>query len=229
MSENITIKHLAEEDRPREKLLLKGRQALSNAELIAILIGSGNTRETAVELSQRILASYKNDLHALGKLTVADLTKFKGIGEAKAITIIAALELGRRRQISEAETKTQIKNSNDIFEEIGPLLSDLAHEEFWVLCLNKANKILSKVRLSSGGVSATVADVKMIMKGAIETLASSIIVCHNHPSGNLKPSEQDIQLTKKIKDSCNSLDIVLLDHLIVADKKYFSFADEGIL
>jgi DNA repair protein RadC len=227
--ENITIKHLAEEDRPREKLVLKGRHALSNAELIAILISSGNKKETAVELSQRILATYKNDLHALGKLTVADLTKFHGIGEAKAITIIAALELGRRRQLSEAETKTKIRISRDIFEVVEPLLSDLAHEEFWVLHLNKANKIIIKERLSSGGVSATVADVKMIMKSAVENLSSGIILCHNHPSGNLQPSEQDIQFTKKIKEACNNLDIVLLDHIIVAEKNYYSFSDNGMI
>ncbi|MFN0275155.1 MAG: DNA repair protein RadC [Chitinophagales bacterium] len=229
LSENITIKHLAEEDRPREKLLLKGRHALSNAELIAILIGSGNNEETAVQLAQRILSFYKNELHVLGKLHVSDLQKFKGIGEAKAITIIAALELGRRRQLSEADLKIQIKNSKDIFEVTEPLLSDLPHEEFWVLHLNKANKIISKERLSSGGVSATVVDVKMIMKSAVENLSSGIVVCHNHPSGNLQPSEQDVQLTKKIKDASNSLDIVLIDHIIIAEKSYYSFADSGML
>ncbi|MBC8046626.1 MAG: DNA repair protein RadC [Fimbriimonadaceae bacterium] len=229
MSENITIKHLAEEDRPREKLLLKGRHALTNAELIAILIGSGNIEETAVELSQKILANYNNDLNILGKLTVNDLQKFKGIGEAKAISIIAALELGRRRQLSEAETKKQIKNSRDIFETIEPLISDLQHEEFWILHLNKANKIIEKERISAGGVTGTVVDVKMILKSAVEKLASSIAVCHNHPSGNLNPSEADIQLTRKIKEGGKNLDIILIDHIIVGDKNYYSFSDNGII
>jgi DNA repair protein RadC len=229
MSENITIKQLAEEDRPREKLLLKGRHALSNAELMAILIGSGNTEESAVALSQKILATYDNDLNALGKLTVSDLRKFKGIGQAKAISIIAALELGRRRQFSEVKPKQQIKNSRDIYEIIEPLLSDLAHEEFWVLYLNKANKIIDRERISSGGVSGTVVDVKMIMKSAVEKLASGMSICHNHPSGNLHPSDADIQLTKKIKEAAKSLDILLLDHIIIGDKDYYSFADEAML
>ncbi|MBC8172430.1 MAG: DNA repair protein RadC [Chitinophagales bacterium] len=229
MGDNITIKHLAEEDRPREKLLLKGRHVLSNAELVAILISSGNKEETAVELAQRILASYKNDLHELGKISVSDLRKFKGIGEAKAISIIAALELGRRRQLSEAESRISLRSSVDMFEIFQPLIADLRHEEFWILHLNKANKLIDKERISTGGVSGTVVDVKMVMKSAIEKLSSCIVICHNHPSGNLKASEADIQLTRKIKEAGKNLDIQLLDHIIVGDKSYLSFADEGML
>lgn len=229
MSENITIKHLAEEDRPREKLLLKGRSTLSNAELIAILIRSGTREETAIELVQRMLSKYNNDLNELGKISVSDLQKFKGIGKVKAVTIIAALELGRRRQITEAQNKVQFRNSCDIFDMMQPVLGDLAYEEFWAIYLNKANKVMERERLSSGGVAGTVVDVKMIMKSAIQKLASALVVCHNHPSGNLTPSEADIQLTRKIKEAAKNLDIVLIDHLIIGDKSYFSFSDEGML
>lgn len=229
MAENITIKHLAEEDRPREKLLLKGRQALSNAELIAILIGSGSQEETAVELSQRILSHFDHNLNELGRLTVKDLQKFKGIGEAKAISIIAALELGRRRQLTDAGKQKIIKSSNDLFAHLEPLVSDHKHEEFWVIYLNKANHIIDKERLSIGGTSATIVDVKIVLKNALEKLASSIAVCHNHPSGSLKASEADIQLTKKLKQAAALIDIQLIDHLIIGNKNYFSFADEGML
>ena len=228
-STNYTLKHLAEEDRPREKMLAFGRQSLTVAELIAILIGSGNTGETAVELSTRILAHYGNDLNAIGKLQVSDLTQFNGIGEAKAVSIIAAMELGRRHALAVAELKTQVRSSNDIFENIHPHLSDLAHEEFWVIYLNKANRIISKEKVSSGGVAGTVVDVKIILRLALQKLASGIILAHNHPSGNLQPSEADISVTKKLRDAAKLMEIAVLDHLIIGDRDYYSFADNGIL
>jgi len=226
---NLTIKTWAEEDRPREKLTLKGKSALSHAELIAILIGSGNKNESAVELSKKILASINNDLNKLGKLTVSDLTKFIGIGEAKAISIIAALELGRRRKGSELEKRPIIKSSKDAYNIITDVLSDLPHEEFWVLYLNRKNEVIKKENISKGGISGTIADSKIIFKSAIEQLSSAVILCHNHPSGNLKPSKADLSLTKKIKETGAILDTPVLDHLIIGEKDYFSFADEGIL
>ena len=228
--ENITIKSLAEEDRPREKLMLKGRSALSDAELIAILIGSGNTKETAVQLSQRILASAHHNLNELGKLTINDLIKFNGIGEAKAISIIAAAELGRRRKESDAHQKTKIKSSNDAFRELQSRLSDLAHEEFHILLLNRANEILANLNVSKGGTTGTVVDGKIIMKHAIETpRCCGIVLGHNHPSGNLRPSEADIKITHKLKEIAAFMDINLVDHIIVGENAYYSFADEGIL
>ena len=197
MREKLSIKDWAIEDRPREKLIAKGLQSLSDAELIAILIGSGNREETAVELSKRILKSAGNNLNTLGKLNLNDLQKFKGIGDAKAITIVAALELGRRRKLSEIVERKIIRSSKDIFEFFHPILADLPHEEFWVVFLNQSNKIIDKYRVSQGGIAGTVIDVRLIMKAAIEKLASGIILCHNHPSGNLKPSGSDIKITKK--------------------------------
>lgn len=232
MSENtkfFPLKSLAEEDRPREKMLLKGRQHLSNAELIAILIGSGGRRETAVGLSQRILSEYQNDLERLGTLNVGDLRRFRGIGTAKALTIIAALELGRRRQTWEPGKRSQLRCSNDIFRIVMPLLSDLPHEEFWVIYLNKANRVIEKEKISSGGIAGTVVDVKIIMKNALQHLSSAIAVSHNHPSGNLQPSDADIALTRKIKEAARLFDILLLDHIIVGGKNYYSFSDEGML
>lgn len=225
----LSIKSWAEEDRPREKLAEKGKAALSDAELIAILIGSGNREETAVELSKRILNSTGNNLNELGKMDIAALTTFKGIGEAKAISIVAAMELGRRRKEVEAVKKRTITCSNDAFLEIQDSLVDLPHEEFWILMLNRANKVIAKKNVSKGGVSGTVADAKMIFKPALEKLACSVVLCHNHPSGNLKPSDADIKLTNKLKDAGKNLDIPILDHLIIGDNAYFSFADEGIL
>ena len=222
------IRSWAEDDRPREKLLLKGKSVLSDAELIAILIGSGSTNETAVDLSKRILASLGNKLSELGKLSVKDLTKFKGIGEAKAITIIAALELGRRRKDSEPEKRVKITDSQTAFDIIYPYLGDLNHEEFWVIFLNRANQVIGKTNISKGGVSGTVVDPKVVFKEAVQFPASAIILAHNHPSGNLKPSNADHQLTKKLKDAGNSLDIPVLDHLIIGDRDYFSFVDEGV-
>lgn len=226
---NYTLKQLAEEDRPREKLLARGRQSLTTAELIAILIGSGNTAETAVELATRILSHYGNDLNALGKLQVDDLIRFNGIGEAKAVSIIAAMELGRRHSLAVAETKTQIRSSRDIYDAIQPLLSDLPHEEFWVIYLNKANHIISKEKVSAGGVAGTVVDVKIILRLALQKLASGIILAHNHPSGNLQPSDADISVTKKLRDAAKLMEVAVLDHLIIGDRDYYSFADNGIL
>lgn len=216
-------------DRPREKLMDKGRLSLSNAELIAILIGSGNREETAVELAKRILNSTNNSLNELGKKSISNLTDFKGIGEAKAISIIAALELGRRRKAEEVPQVESIKSSKDGYLQIKSVFEDLAHEEFWIICLSRANKILYKTQVSKGGVSGTVADIKVIFKTAIEQLASALIVAHNHPSGQLKPSQSDIQLTKKLVETGKIMDIPVLDHLIVTDAAYFSFADEGLI
>lgn len=227
--EKLNIKAWSEEDRPREKLLSKGRTALSDAELIAILIASGNRNETAVELSKRILKSIDNDLNKLGKLSVKELIQFNGIGEAKAISIVAALELGRRRKNTDNQLKKNIKSSQDVFEEVIGVMSDLPHEEFWVLFLDRRNAVIKKSNVSKGGVSGTVADAKIIFKEAIQLLASAVILCHNHPSGNLKPSDADIQLTKKMKEIGNLVDVPVLDHLIITDKSYFSFGDEGII
>ena len=225
----ITIKNWAEEDRPREKLLLQGRRALTDAELIAILIGSGSTNETAVELSKRILHHFGNDLSVLGKQSVVELSKFKGIGEAKAISIIAALELGRRRQDTPEPEVVQITRSKDIFDLLSRYFSDIHHEEFWIILLNKANKVSSKYLISKGGMAGTVVDPKIIFKVALENNAAGLILAHNHPSGNLKPSQADINLTKKIINAGNMLDIQVLDHVIFAEKHYFSFADEDML
>lgn len=227
--EKLNIKQWAEEDRPREKLLLKGKNALSDAELIAILIGSGNKTETAVELSKKILASVNNDLNQLAKLNLTDLMQFNGIGEAKAISIAAALELGRRRKESTEEKKIKIGSSKNAYEAINDVLSDLPHEEFWVLYLNRKNEIIKRENISKGGVTGTVADGKIIFKNAVNLLASSVILCHNHPSGNLNPSEADIKLTKKMKEIGVIMETPVVDHIIVGNNNYFSFADENLL
>lgn len=226
---NLSIKEWSLEDRPREKLLSKGISSLSDAELIAIIIGSGSRDESAVELSKRILGSVQHNLNELGKLTVDDLQKYRGIGEAKAIGIVAAMELGRRRKLSENLDRQKITSSQDIYELFHPLLADLPHEEFWVLLLNRSNKIIERVKISQGGISGTVTDVRLILKLALEKLASSLILCHNHPSGNSQPSDADRIITQKVKESGKLMDVSLLDHIIVTDGKYFSFADEGIL
>ncbi len=223
------IKSWAEEDRPREKLLTKGRHVLTEAELIAILISSGSKDETAVELSKRILRSVDNNLNSLGKLSVQELIRFKGIGEAKAISIIAALELGRRRKESEIAKREKIITSKDVFEIMKSSFLDLPHEEFWMLILNRANGVIKKELISRGGVTGTVVDTKIIFKTAIEHYANSIILCHNHPSGNLKPSDADIKITRNIKEAGKIMEIPLADHLIITDNGYYSFADEGIL
>ena len=216
-------------DRPREKLMNQGRQNLSNAELIAILIGSGNRKETAVELSKRILKQNENSLTQLGKKTIDNLMDFNGIGEAKAISIIAALELGRRRKSEEIPVLKSIKSSKDAYDQIYHVFEDLPHEEFWIITLTRANKVVAKHQISKGGVSGTVADIKLIFKKAIESLASAIIIMHNHPSGNLKPSTSDIKLTNKLVETGSIMDIPVLDHLIIANDSYYSFADEGLI
>ena len=225
----LNIKDWAEEDRPREKLLKNGSRSLTDAELIAILIGSGNTEETAVELSKRILSTSGNNLNELGRKSIDYLQSFKGIGEAKAITIVAALELGKRRKEAEVFSKKTITVSNDAFEYFLPALGDLNHEEFWVLLLDRGNKIQDSFRISQGGISGTVIDVRIILKPALEKQSSNIILCHNHPSGTLQPSQADRLITTKIKDAAKLMDISVLDHIIIGQNKYFSFADEGIL
>ncbi|HZL11001.1 MAG TPA: DNA repair protein RadC [Prolixibacteraceae bacterium] len=229
MYKKLSIKEWAVEDRPREKMLAKGIRSLSEAEMIAILIGSGNMEESAVELSRRILASVNNNLNELGKRTSNDLCKFKGIGPAKAITIMAAMELGRRRKETEPDEKPKVITSADAAAIFKPLLSDLPHEEFWVLLLNRNNLVVDKVMVSQGGLSGTIIDVRIILKMAIDRLACSIILCHNHPSGNLIPSEADKEITKKIKEAGKHMDIPVLDHLIIGNHAYFSFADEGLI
>lgn len=228
-SDTRRILSWAEEDRPREKLLLKGKAALSDAELIAILIGSGTRELSAVDLSKVILQKAVNNLNELAKLSIKDLMKVKGIGEAKAISIIAALELGRRRKESEVVRRPRIASSRDAYEQIQPYLLDLPHEEFWLLLLNRANEVIKPVQVSQGGVSGTVADPKIIFKFAIENLSSAIILVHNHPSGNLKPSEADKELTRRLFNAGKLLEIPVLDHLIFTDGGYLSFADEGML
>lgn len=225
-----TIRQWAEDDRPREKLIRLGRRALSDAELLAILISSGNERETALDLSRRLLSEAAgNSLNRLARLSVGDLQKFRGIGEAKAITIIAALELSVRRREAEKEIRPTISGSKDAFQYIEPLLSDLSHEEFYVIYLNRANVVISHARVSSGGITGTVVDARMVYKGVLDAQATSIILCHNHPSGNLRPSNEDISLTKKLKDGGKLLDINVLDHLIVCNNAFYSFADDGLI
>ena len=229
-TEKLNINEWAVEDRPREKMLLKGIQALSNAELIAILIGSGNKKETAVELSQRILNDVNNSLNQLGKLSVYDLSDtYDGIGEAKAISIIAALELGRRRKSEKAEVRKKILSSRDVYDLFYPQLADLPHEEFWVAFLNSSNKVMDKVRVGQGGTTFSPVDIRLVLKPAVQKLASGLILCHNHPSSTNKPSRLDVELTRKVKEAAALFDIRILDHIIFCDDGYFSFADEGIL
>jgi len=218
-----------EDDRPREKLLLKGKIALSDAELVAILIGSGNRKESAVALSKRILASVDNNLNALAKLSFEELCKFNGIGEAKAISIITGLEIGRRRRLEQALEKSKITSSKSVFDIMQPIIGDLSHEEFWVVYLDNSNNIINKNQLSKGGITGTVVDTRLIFKRAMEIAAVGLILCHNHPSGNLKPSMPDKELTQKIKLAGQTLDIKVLDHLIITLNGYFSFTDEGLL
>jgi DNA repair protein RadC len=226
----LLVKNWAPEDRPREKLLLKGVDYLSNAELLAIIIGTGNKDETVVELSQQILRSVGNNINALGKLSIKHLIdNFKGIGEAKAVSIVAALELGKRRNLSEIIEKGKITDSKDIYNYFHPILCDLPYEEFWVLYLNMANKIIDRLKISQGGVSLTVVDSKLIYKEAINRLASKVIICHNHPSGNPQPSRQDDSLTRRIKIGIELLEMSLLDHVIVCDGQYYSYAEGGRL
>ncbi|MDK2770766.1 MAG: DNA repair protein RadC [Flavobacterium sp.] len=222
------INQWAEDDRPREKFLLKGKSSLSDSELLAILIGSGSRNESAVQLCQRILASSQNNLNLLGKLSIQQLMNFKGIGEAKAISIAAALELGRRRREEEVIELKKITSSKAVFDIMQPLIGELPHEEFWVLFLNNSNKVIYKTQISKGGITGTVVDIRIVFKLALEHNATSIILSHNHPSGKLQASEADIQITKKIKEAGKNLDIQVLDHVIITEKSYYSFVDEGI-
>ncbi|MCD6067017.1 MAG: hypothetical protein K0S33_1843 [Bacteroidetes bacterium] len=223
------IKYLAEDDRPREKLMLKGRHVLSDAELLAILIGSGSRNESAVQLCQRILRACDNDLNKLSKISIKELCEFKGIGEAKAISIVSALELGRRKKDSSQPDKAVIKSSRTAYEVLRPLLGDLPHEEFWILILNRANAVVKSECVSKGGINATLVDARIVFKPAILHNASSIILAHNHPSGNLKASDEDIKLTKKLREAGKLFDISIFDHIIVGENNYYSFADEGLM
>ncbi|MCR9227234.1 MAG: DNA repair protein RadC [Flavobacteriaceae bacterium] len=226
---SFSIKNWADDDRPREKLVQKGSFVLSDAELIAILIGSGSRNESAVELSKRILASVDNNLNELGKLSVNQLMRFKGIGEAKAVTIAAALEMGRRRRLEDTSKIIKIQSSFDAFELLYPLIGELPHEEFWIVYLNNSNKVVHKTQLSKGGITGTLVDVRLVLKQALEIGAVGIILAHNHPSGTLLPSTADKQITQKLKTAADALDIKILDHLILAQQEYVSFADKGIL
>jgi len=226
---NLSIRNWALEDRPREKMLHKGIQSLSDSELLALLIGSGTRKASAVELARQVLRMAGNSLDKLGKYSVSDLKKLKGIGQARAISIMAALELGRRRRLSETPDEMKITGSADAYAMIGPVLSDLPHEEFWVLLLNRSNRVIEKLKISQGGITGTVTDIRMILKMALDNLATALILCHNHPSGNLQPSDADLSITRRIKESAALMDISLLDHLIIAGKSYFSLADENLM
>lgn len=227
--ESGSVKSWAVEDRPREKVLANGIHHLSNAELLAILLGSGTRNISAVDLARTILARTGNSLHELGRQSADDLQKIRGVGPAKAICILAAMELGRRRAGLDQNERIPIKSSASVYKIFHPLLGDLEHEEFWLLMLNRANRVLGKFKVSQGGLSGTVIDTRIILKKALDNLASSIIVCHNHPSGNIQPSDADVKITEKLKKASEMLEIKLLDHVIIADKSYFSFADEGLI
>lgn len=222
------INQWAEDDRPREKFLLKGKSSLSDSELLAILIGSGSRNESAVQLCQRILFSVDNNLNQLGKLSIQKLTEFKGIGEAKAITIAAALELGRRRRTEDAEELKKITSSKAVFEIMQPIIGELPHEEFWILYLNNSNKVIHKAQLSKGGITGTVVDSRIVFKTAFEQNATSIILTHNHPSGKLVASDADKEITQKLKIAGRQLDVIVIDHIIITENGYYSFQDEGI-
>lgn len=225
----MSIKFLAEDDRPREKFLLKGRSSLSDSELLAIIMGSGSRDETAVELARKILASVDNNWHQLSLLTIKDLTKFKGVGEVKAISIATALEIGRRRASQEIPEKPQISSSNDAYEILKFHFAELRTEEFWAIFLNQSNKVIHISQLTQGGINQSIVDIRILFKNALDHFATGIIVAHNHPSGNLKPSSEDIHITKKIKEAGNLMNIQLLDHLVITQNSYLSFADENLL
>lgn len=226
---SLSIPNWSVEDRPREKMINSGTQSLSDAELIAILIGSGTRSLSAVDLARQILHKAGNSLDKLGKFSIKDLKKIKGIGEAKAISILAALEIGRRRKLDDGIAGIKITGSIDVFNLMNPILTDLNYEEFWVIFLNRSNKMICKQKISQGGITGTVTDVRIILKSALDERSTSIILCHNHPSGNLQPSDADISLTRRLKESANLMDIAVLDHLIIAGKSYFSFADENLI
>ncbi|MGU3374971.1 RadC family protein [Chryseobacterium sp. M5A1_1a] len=225
----MSIKFLAEDDRPREKFLQKGKSALSDSELLAIIMGSGSREESVLELSKKILASVNNNWHQLSLLSVKDLIKFKGVGEAKAISIITALEIGRRRAGQEIPEKSIIGNSHDAYSILKNQLSDLRTEEFWAIFMNNSNKVIHISQLTQGGISQSIVDVRILFKTALEHFSTGIIIAHNHPSGSLKASNEDINITQKIKEAGKVLSIQLLDHIIVTQDSYFSFSDEGLL
>jgi len=228
-SKSFSIKNWSESDRPREKLIHKGKSSLSDAELLAILIGSGNREESAVELCKRILHTSENSLQKLAKFNLSQLQDFKGIGEAKAISIIAALELGSRRGAESVQELNKISTSKDVFTIMHPFLGDLDHDQFWILMLNNSNKIIYKYPLSKGGITSTMVDTRLVYKSALAHGSTALILVHNHPSGTLQPSQADKTITQKLKNAGDLLDIKILDHIIVTEKTYFSFADEGIL
>ncbi len=229
LKSNLSIKKWNDDDKPREKMLLKGQSSLSDAELIAILIGTGSKNESAVGLAKRILVSVDNNLNELTKLSVSELLKFKGIGEAKAISIITALELGKRKRLQKALSQSVVNCSKSVYEIMQPIIGDLRHEEFWIIYLNNSNKIVYKTQLSKGGLTGTFVDIRLVFKKAIEVLSTGVILCHNHPSGTLKPSKADKGLTLKIQKAGKTLDIKVLDHLIITENAYFSFADTNLL
>lgn len=225
----MSIKFLAEDDRPREKFLLKGKSALSDSELLAIILGSGNNEDSAVELARKILASVDYNWQKLSKLSIKDLMKFKGIGEAKAISVAAALEIGRRKAAQEIPEKEKVTSVNDLYKIFSQYLSDLQTEEFWAIFLNQKNHVIYKTQISKGGISGTLVDVRVIFRMAIEHFATSVVVAHNHPTGNLNPSQADISITRKIKEAGDLLDIKLLDHLIIGENSFFSFSEQSLL
>jgi DNA repair protein RadC len=227
MNDKLNINQWAEEDRPREKMMMHGVSSLSNAELLAILIGSGNTEDSAVELMRKVLADYHNNLNELGKASVDELCRFKGIGPAKAITILAASELGKRRKVEDIRERLSIVSSKDVYECFYPLMCDLPTEECWLLLLNQASKVIDKVRVSTGGLSATAVDVRCILHEALLKRASAIALCHNHPSGNIHPSREDDRLTEQLRQACQIMNIRLVDHVILTDGCFYSYADEG--
>lgn len=225
----MSIKFLAEDDRPREKFLLKGKSALSDSELLAIILGSGNNEDSAVELARKILASVDYNWQKLSKLSIKDLMKFKGIGEAKAISVAASLEIGRRKAAQEIPEKEKVTSINDLYKIFSQYLSDLQTEEFWAIFLDQKNHVIYKTQISKGGISGTLVDVRVIFRIAIEHFATSVVVAHNHPTGNLTPSQPDISITRRIKEAGDLLDIKLLDHLIIGENSFFSFSEQGLL
>jgi DNA repair protein RadC len=228
--EKLSIKSWAEEDRPREKLLLKGKKQLTDAELLAIILGSGNRDESALGLAKRILQAYAADLNELGRSSIRELTeRFNGVGEAKAISIIAALELGQRRKLLSLQNRPLISSSKEAYLALAPLLMDLETEEFWILLLNQANRMIGREKISAGGLAITSVDSRVVFKKALECNATSIVLCHNHPSGNLRPSQSDLDLTQRMRKAGEQLEILVQDHLIVSEAGYYSFADEGII
>ena len=227
MTERLSINQWAEEDRPREKMMLQGASALTNAELLAILIGSGNAEDSAVELMRKVLSDYRNNLNELGKASIDELCRYKGIGPAKAITILAALELGKRRKEETVEERRVIAMSKDVYEYLHPLMCDLPTEECWVLLLNQASKLIDKVRISTGGLNATAVDVRCILREALLKRATAFALCHNHPSGNIRPSREDDLLTREVNRAAECMNIRFVDHVILTDGAFYSYADEG--